>query len=435
MDPPQDRSKLTETILDSLVINITTNLPNLAATEELVSLYSRSIETLYPIVGQNLIRQTIDDVYCADSGVLNDSASHTRLSLVISIALALLSQEDERFRMASEAYFREAVLKGLSSDFFIRPTNKSLQLVLLMCIYVWICPSIMDIWRLMGHASRMCLDIIEVHGSDKTDSADTGILYRTLYTLETQLAIGFGRPRHLPDGTEVPASSPDPSLMSGDELSTLVYNLARIQNRFHRDMITKRRDNPEISLDNLVMPDQSWMGTCVHDIKAWLADWNTRVDSFVYNSQIFHGYGEDEIARSLKLWGLFQQSHALVIAKQAIDSQSQMIITNDEELSFCRQLIEAAGDLFKNRDTHPSFIFPFAWTHTHAIFSSALVLLRHIYNSSNNSGLRIDAEAEQLFQLALNVLSPGGYTRNKGTVGLVSCLQNVYNSCHIMAAA
>lgn len=109
--------------------------------------------------------------------------------------------------------------------------------------------------------------MVEVHGSDKTDSATTGKLHRTLYTLESRLAMTFGRPRHLPDGTDVSTSSPTSDQAAGGELPTLVYDLARLQNRFHKDMIKR-----ETALFGLITIDSSisdftWMSTCVYEVK------------------------------------------------------------------------------------------------------------------------------------------------------------------------
>ncbi|KAJ5263647.1 fungal-specific transcription factor domain-containing protein [Penicillium angulare] len=45
--------------------------------------------------------------------------------------------------------------------------------MLLLCIYVLLCPNVTNIWRLLGHATRMGLDVIEVHGSGKANFANT----------------------------------------------------------------------------------------------------------------------------------------------------------------------------------------------------------------------------------------------------------------------
>jgi hypothetical protein len=171
--------------------------------EELSSLYYQSIELCYPTLGQDLVQSTVNSVY--DSHLLEEDGqiSRIRLSLMLAISFALLSYQDDRLRGAADTYFHQAIASGISVNAFVRPTNTDLQLVLLLCVYVWICLQALDIWRLIGHASRMCLDMVEVHGSDKPGSATTGKLHRTLYTLESRLAMAFGRPRHLPDRTDV----------------------------------------------------------------------------------------------------------------------------------------------------------------------------------------------------------------------------------------
>ena len=260
-------------------------------------------------------------------------------------------------------------------------------------------------------------------------------LFQCLYTLEIQVSIAFGRPRHLPDGTEVPASSPDPSLMSGDELSTPMYNLARLQTCFHRDMITKHHDNSLMAVNNFSSgSDISWMSASIHDVRAWIADWDMRVESFIQNSQIFPGESKVETIRPLKLCGLFQQLQTLLIAKQATDSQHHVIITDEDELALCKQLVEAAEGLLNVRaaisnkkNEYPLFAFPLAWTYIHSIFSSSLIILRQVYTSNS----LIDAETEYAFHKVLKILSSGTRAHSRDEDGLVNCLQNIYNCCHL----
>ena len=325
------------------------------------------MEAIYPIIGPDLIQRTLEQVY---SGA-DDDMSMLLLNFMLAISLAFLSLQDPRLQTAAEAYFGRAISDGLLTDRFVRPTRKSLQLVLLLCVYSWICPGTVDIWRLLGHASRMCLDIIEMHGSDKTDSSNSDHLFRTLYTIETEVSIYFGRPHPLPGVQDAPAFSPSPGLMAGDGLSIMVYNLARLQGGFHRDMIGK---TPELT-------DDSWMEPCLHDMTVWLEEWNVRVESlFVATSP-----GEEDSERLLKLWGEFQQCEALLLAKSAMERRGQVSMSSEDEYSICKRLLQAADCLCQSSPLasipsfcSPAFLFPLTWTRAHGVFNAAFVLLEHV---------------------------------------------------------
>lgn len=425
------QSSLIETIMSCVTSTVARDVPQSVA-EDLVSLYYRSIEICYPIVGQTLIRQVLDQVYDKSSGPRSHGLHRIQLNLMLAISLALMSSQDQRLRLGAKAYFHQAISEGLSADEFVNPTNTSLQLVLLLCIYAWICPRALDIWRLIGHASRMCLDMVEVHGSDKTESATTGTLYRTLYALESHFALAFGRPRHLPDRADVPASSSSSDLnpISGaGDLSTLVYDLARLQNRFHKDMIGRDYPLPSYLSGNAlidpILPDQSWMASCVYEIKAWLENWNAQVES-EFALQTFEQaqeHGQD-LTRQLKCWGQFQQCQALLLAKTATYRRGQVLISSTDELVLCREILEAAEGLVNSenhRDCSASasasqFVFPLAWTHAHGIFNTIVAILRQPYSM----------EIQDLFEQGIRILASAGKPDNQGTAGLVSCLRSIH---------
>ncbi|KAH8881775.1 hypothetical protein GQ53DRAFT_754059 [Thozetella sp. PMI_491] len=342
----------------------------------------------------------------------------------MAISSALMSEQDQRLQVVADIYFREALSGAFSGDQFVRPTNKSLQMMLLLCIYTWICPASMDIWRLLGHASRMCLDIIEMHGSDKTDAANAVVLYRTLYALETQISISFGRPHHLPDGKDVPAYSPDSSLMAAGELSTMVYDLSRLQNRFHKDVIGRDYIAP-------AMVGISWMSGCVHDMKAWLEDWRSRVETLFASSPTSQGGTDMELP--FKLWGEFQHCEALLLAKVAMDRRSHDIISDEDELGLCKQLLRAAAGLRQTPDPEGRFVsarartftFPLTWTRTHAIFTATVTLLQHMHTRSLH-----DVEMQVLLRAGLDMLDSANRTGDYATAGLVDCIQKLYKfSC------
>lgn len=417
------RSKLVETILGSLTLSIAKPVPKKIA-EELSSLYYQSIELCHPILGQDLLQSTVNSVYDSHFIGEDEQICRIRLSLVLAMSLALLSCQDDRLRGAADTYFHEAISSGISVDAFVRPTNTHLQLVLLLCVYAWLRPQALDIWRLIGHASRMCLDMVEVHGSDKTDSTTTGKLHRTLYTLESRLAIAFGRPRHLPDGSDVSTWSPSSDQAAGGEIPTLVYDLVRLQNRFHKDMIKRETDLFGLIAIDSRISDFTWMSASIYDVKGWLERWNAHVDSYFINSD---AVGQEmNSVQLLKLWGRFQQCQSLLLAKMATDRRGQFLISADDELDICKQMIKAGkglleqwltNDLTSNSAILPSF--PPTWTFIHDVFNALIIILQQ------HRCLRsvMDMEVHGLFEDGLEILEAARKSDIYGIPGLLTFLK------------
>ncbi|KAI1379755.1 hypothetical protein F4677DRAFT_407525 [Hypoxylon crocopeplum] len=419
---------LLETLCSSLVLNVTADI-SLTDAQNLAGHYYRSIESIYPILGQHLIYQTLDHIYSNSSVTDDDRMTRARFNLILAISLALLSVRDQRLQIIADTHLGKAISEGLLSDQFVHPTNKSLQIMLLFIVYAWIRPSAMDVWRLLGHASRMCLDIIEMHGSDKTDSAQANMLYQTLYTLETQVSIASGRPHQLPDRKEAQSFSPDPSLVAADELPTMMYNLARLQYRFYKDVTSHDYVSPGQNVIVSAIPNVSWMASCVCDIKGWLEDWKCRTDALFNGPPSPSGaLVEGNLELPLGLWGEFQQCEALLLAKIATERRGQVLISTEDELTVCKQLLQAADSLHQAQTPPanllspyvPEFVFPMTWTHAHAIFTAMTVLLQHMHKNSP-----LDAELQRLFQAGLDLLVSFEHTSDNGITGIVNCIRNI----------
>ncbi|KAE9573494.1 hypothetical protein CGMCC3_g10485 [Colletotrichum fructicola] len=418
-------ARLFESLCNSLTVDTTGTMP-LSEAQNLTSLYYRSIEITYPILGQELISQTLDQVYNGSSATKEyENLAQTRLHFMLAISLALLSSVDERLQMFADAYFSKAMSCGTSSDLFIHPTNQSLQTTLLLCIYAWLCPSAIDLWRVLGHASRMYLDIIEVHGSGQTEPGDTDMLYRTLYSLETQTAIAFGRPSQLPDVKTLSVCSPDwLSTAAGDmDLPSMVYHLARLKSRFHRDMIGKHGTSSGHSLSLSRTTESSWMSSYIHEIRIWIDRWNTQVDALFIGS--FAPHDDADLQQYFRACGTFQQCEALLLAKAAADGHHQSFVSNDEEMLSCIELLRAAGSLLRSStpaSSQADFVFNLTWTRAHSLFIAAVIVLQHTRN-----GIDMGPDVQSLICESIEMLSSDRIS-GRGTNGLVKCLQTLNES-------
>lgn len=420
---PFPPSSLLEKVRGSLVIDKAADIPQ-AEAENLAWLYYRCIELTHPILGQDLIEDTLVQIYGNSSSSENDgdtAAARTRFYLILAISLALLSAQDQRLELVADAYFRKAATLGYSGDQFVHPTLPSLQMLILICVYAWIRPSSTDIWRVLGHASRMCLDMIEVQGSGTMkESADTAVPHRTLYTLETEVAISFGRPSQLPNGQDIPAYAAEPSSTAASDLSTMVYNLARLQSRFHRHVIGN--EWAVSGQDNIGGSDLAgalWMATCVQDIKTWLPDWNAQVDAIFARPSPPPRAGD---ARApLRLFGELKQAEALLLAKLATDRHGQALVSGEDEIDACRQLLRAADSLRRataGTSGQMGFLFEITWTRAHAVFTAAVVLLQHA-----QVGSLLDPETQRLVRAGSDILAS-----REDTTGLAQYVRKMYES-------
>ncbi|EQB59249.1 fungal specific transcription factor domain-containing protein [Colletotrichum gloeosporioides Cg-14] len=421
-------ARLYESVCGSLTVDITGTMP-FSEAQNLTSLYYRSIEITYPILGQELISQILDQVYNGSSATTEyENLAQIRLHFMLAISLALLSPVDPRLQMFADAYFGKAMSCGTSIDLFIHPTNQSLQTTLLLCIYAWLCPSAIDLWRVLGHASRMYLDIIEVHGSGQTEPGDTDMLYRTLYSLETQTAIAFGRPSQLPDVKTLSVRSPDwLSTAVGDmDLPSMVYHLARLKSRFHRDMIGKHGTSSGHSLSVSRATDCSWMSSYIHEIRIWIDKWNTQVDALFMGSFAPHDYAG--LQQYFRACGTFQQCEALLLAKAAADGHHQSFVSKDEEILSCIELLRAAGSLLRSStpaSSQADFVFNLTWTRAHSLFIAAVVVLQHTRN-----GMDMGPDVQSLICEHIEMLCPDRIS-GRGTIGLAKCLQTLNESIQL----
>lgn len=431
---------LLETLCSSLVLDVKRDLCRNEA-EVLARYYYRSVEMTYPILGLGLISETLDDMYSNSNDISvmvgDRSMVVSRFNMLLAISLAMLSLHDKRLQVVADAYLQSTISSESLYDLVAHPTNQSLQMMLLLCVYAWIRPSSLDIWRLLGHASRMCLDIIEVHGSNKTDSAPARVLHRTLYALGTQVSIAFGRPHQLPDGKDAPGLSPLSGSVGVDDLSTMVCNMARLQNRLFRDFLGNNRVSTPPDQGIIIGATATatalttsnsphWMAGCVQDIRTWLGGWEARVDAL---------FVEEDSREAFRRYGEFLQCEALLLAKAATDRRDQLLVSDEEELTICTRLLQAV-DILHPMASSSSFlssggmsdaaVFPLTWTRAHSIFTALMVLLQHVQSQQTPS-----AEHQRLIQAGLDVLILLDGAGSQSTTGLVKLIQSVRNTLHL----
>ncbi|KAJ5613180.1 hypothetical protein N7510_006374 [Penicillium lagena] len=114
--------------------------------------------------------------------------------LVIAICLQLRSKTDPRYKGPAMAYFNGALHKHSTID-FTTPSIHQIQIFALECLFILLCPTAGDIWRMSGAAVRACVELCEEYNTiDET----CWLLLRTVFCLEISICVALGRPPQSP---------------------------------------------------------------------------------------------------------------------------------------------------------------------------------------------------------------------------------------------
>lgn len=398
-----------------------------ALTRRLALHYHGTVEIFYPILNWNFLDEILESVDNGSFPCVNEPTRYILLNLVLAISCASLRARDSQLRMLAHAYFDNVLANDALRDILTHPSASALQISLLMSIFVWYCPGRINAWRLLGNATRMCLDLVEKVGSDEADSVMIGTLYRTTYVLESQVAISFGRPRQLPEARDEVLTGTTETYPADPELSKLVYELARLRNRLHRDLIGNSwamiRTKPYLT----TVSDYSWMNTCIFEINAWLEKWIASVGSLRDTStEASEVYAAPNLLLS---WGQLQQAEALLLAKFASDSRSQLLLSADEEVMAAQRLLHAAealqGGLSYSSDSSHD-VLPMPWSKAFAVFDAGVALIRNWASTAVSW-----AEVQESFHLCTRLLIRCDMPSTGCTVGLSSALRLLLDACVI----
>uniref|UniRef100_A0A8H7K7I6 Zn(2)-C6 fungal-type domain-containing protein n=1 Tax=Bionectria ochroleuca TaxID=29856 RepID=A0A8H7K7I6_BIOOC len=162
----------------------------------LVLLYTRSANTFFPILDEYCL-QRIYASYRGEGTELNFDGNQDIIYLVVAIACQVRKKKEVSFACWATLYFDQALSNlDTTCDHSSRPRNiQLLQRTLLICVYLILSPSSGDVWRHLGFGIRLFFDLSHLPSEDEDKDHDLFcMLTRTLYTLESQVSIAFGRP-------------------------------------------------------------------------------------------------------------------------------------------------------------------------------------------------------------------------------------------------
>lgn len=220
--------------------------------ESLARGYLDEVETFYPVLGKALISDMIGDIHerpSMSTGSLRHDPAHSEaiLCLMVAISLAIPFEARSTSLQISTVYFERALAlqSSRTNSLFSNSTVTSLQFQLLLCLYVWFDPSAGNLSRLVNAACRMCLDLLESQDLKPEETATVHILFRTAYILDTIVAVAYGRPNYLPEWKNLESMVVNTGTLDGrsddadgNNLSFMVYNLARLRSTIHQDILS-----------------------------------------------------------------------------------------------------------------------------------------------------------------------------------------------------
>lgn len=213
----------------------------------------------------------------------------------------------------------------------------------------------------------------------------------------------------------------------------LIYDLARLKSRFHREMI---RRAPTTSLNQFGLPfsiEYSWMREYYAEMASWLNHWEAKLESFNLDSST--SLELQGLYTPLMYWGRLKQSEGLLLVIAASESKDNAIISNEEKASIAQHFLQAVLGLYRHTSAEGStssssssqnFVFPMSWTHQHTMFNAAVSLLQY----KNQSPL-LRNEAKDLLQACLSVLTVLETKSGCLSTGLSFCLQSIYEQYNL----
>ncbi|OQV06540.1 hypothetical protein CLAIMM_11092 [Cladophialophora immunda] len=183
----------------------TQGLPTGRTAKKLVETYRNSIERLFPVLGD----QTMASMLAIAQNIEHAPPTGDErilVLLILAISTRLRSKRDSRLAGISAAYLRTAMA---DSDAFRRlsqqPGETGLRLTLLLSLYLLLDPLAGNVWRLLGYACRLCTDLRWELSSPLRSQQIDWTLYCTVFRLECEVAIAYGRPSQLRKLDFVPA--------------------------------------------------------------------------------------------------------------------------------------------------------------------------------------------------------------------------------------
>ncbi|KAH6647875.1 hypothetical protein BKA67DRAFT_400050 [Truncatella angustata] len=179
--------------------------PSVSVAVSLFRLYARSVNIFFPILEASVLDRMISQ-YSENNGEGLVGRSRELFYLILAVATLICKRNEPTLATNANSHFLKAIsIMSTDCDHSSMSENITLlQRTLLICVYLLLSPESGDIWRHLGFAIRHFLDLS--HGRLREEDELYQVfckLSRTIYCLESQVSIAFGRPSLMIIGDEL----------------------------------------------------------------------------------------------------------------------------------------------------------------------------------------------------------------------------------------
>ncbi|KAI1867245.1 uncharacterized protein JN550_007297 [Neoarthrinium moseri] len=348
-------------------------VPPVAVTSALSHVFTSSVNVFYPTlkgphldrIMSNLYRDQINRRGTWDRGLGY---------LVLAIGSKLGAGANIGITHTPEIYYAKALqlLQGRRHNWRALDQLSLLQRTLLICLYLLLDPASGDIWRYLGFAIRIYFDLSHRPAEDDDmDEELLSMLSKTLYCLECDVSIAFGRPSSLVIGDKVRDNIIKPRTGSVEErIATYFYRLSLFKMQIHSHI-----------LSNTSAPD---IGTATHDhfqalraqLEAWLKDW-TEEGLFMSTDETYAN--DPHSLQVLEAWANLNYHHTLLLMSSLpsalVESPMESCVHIAKSCTFLARHQQRSIALWRSMPGQSQFLFfPKNWTTAHLILKAGLQL-------------------------------------------------------------
>ncbi|RVX75166.1 hypothetical protein B0A52_00518 [Exophiala mesophila] len=393
--------------------------------EMLVHQYQHSIELLFPILGAAVTKVAVDVAYRKTRA--DDSATtemNVTLYLILAITTRTLSKKTRDFKEWSMALFERARSElGTVMSALTYPSVLSVRLNLLVCMYLWLDPAAGNVWRWTGQASRSAMDLRRVLHSQENPSWDEWIIYTTLFRMETDLSVSYGRPPQLIEA-EVPANMEIPT--DQRVFPHLLYELSRFKYRSHVASLGSELGDLQV---------QARLQCCKEGIEAWLGKWKQSIHS-VYDKGSGNMAARASFISWLEVYGTFYHSEALLRvhmlpAGEQTSAPEAVAVAREVIRSFSKLHLDQTsiveGELFPSSGQKPTLLLaPLPWSAVHSMCAAGVFLMDVL---TSEQDLEVVERLNNDIELCISLLSFLENDSDNAAAGLSNSLKTLRKAC------
>ncbi|RFU32286.1 hypothetical protein B7463_g4066, partial [Scytalidium lignicola] len=355
--------------------------------------FRNSIDVFYPVLGLKFFKDIFKKVYITSN---NSPWEEQTVYLVFAVSAQLLSTHDPRMLSVSHQYFKKVVNDTEKIGGLLHLHQLStLQTILLICIYLLLNPEAGDIWRAMGLASRLCLDLV-IADHNEAEKSLYSTLYQITYGLDCIISISFGRPPQMPEKGGKYQNFISAQLSGYREKIPLhFHNIARQRSSIFRKYLASYNNNTLYeSMNNIGSQDierqlSDWKKACEYDIDLAIED--SRNPDFspasftILRSWVQYHYCETSL--------ILHRTSASSLSPAQVHQLCANLIQSITDLD--RDQLPSTENYLSNTTPKPfSLVYPVTWPMVHSLFSAGLTLV-----SSQQGDANLDSSLRQCITL------------------------------------